>query len=259
MSATLAALQRQIGVRLVTRQGRGIRVTAAGLRYVGYARRILGLLEEAALAAVAESDPERGWLRIAAVVTAGELLLPRLLADFRSRHPTVGVELEVAPRDRVWAMLRDRHVDLGVAGRPPDPLGLRTVALRPNTLVVVAAPGLAADVEAARQAPWLLREPGSGTRENLEELLSAIDATGPRLTLGSNGAVVEGAVAGLGLALVSREAVTDLLAAGKLVEVAIPGTPLERPYHLVGHPDLPATATIFAEHALASGEWTAPA
>lgn len=56
-----------------------------------------------------------------------------------------------------------------------------------------------------------------------------------RLTLGSNGAVVAGAVAGLGVTLVSRDAVARQLAEGELVPVVLPGTPLRRPWHAVTH------------------------
>lgn len=103
--------------------------------------------------------------------------------------------------------------------------------------------------------PWLLREAGSGTRETLEALLEAVGGDGPRFTLGSNGAVIAGAEAALGATLASREVVAADIAAGRLVEVPLPGTPLDRPFHLVGRRDLSATARLFVAHVHASGEW----
>lgn len=255
VSAALGALQRQLGVRLVEREGRGARLTAAGRRYADYAGRVLGLLDEAALAAIAEDDPEAGSVRVAAVVSAGELLLPRALAAFREAHPRVGVDLEVGPRDRVWALLRSHAVDLAVAGRPPEMSPVRTLAVRRNELLAVAAPTLAVGTRSPRTAPWLLREPGSGTRDTLEVLLDDLGAAGPRLTLGSNGAVLAGARAGLGMCLVARDAVEDDLVEARLVQVAVPGTPLQRPYHLVGHRDVVPTARRFVEHLVGSHEW----
>lgn len=255
VSAAIGALQRQLGASLLERQGRGIRLTAAGARYADYARRVLGMLEEAAAAALAEADPRRGRLRVAAVTSAGEVLLPPLLAAFRRRWPEVALDLEVAARDRVWQLLRDHAVDLAVAGRPPADMDVVTYARRANELIVVAAPGLVSEAEDLRRIPWLLREPGSGTRETLEAVLEAIGAGGPRLTLGSNGAVVAGAVAGIGATLASRDAVAVELAARRLVVVETPATPLDRPYHLVGRRHLPATARRFVDDVLAHGGW----
>ena len=79
VSASLAALQKALGVALVAPDGRGLRLTDAGKSYAGYVQRIIGLLDEAGLAAAACADPERGELRIAAVTTAAEQVVPGIL------------------------------------------------------------------------------------------------------------------------------------------------------------------------------------
>ena len=119
VSAAVRALAEEIGVPLLERDGRGVRLTPAGRRYADYARRVLGLLDEATAAARGEADPEHGHVRLAAVTTAGEHLLPDLLAAFRARHPAVELGVDVAPSTRVWAMLGHHEVDVVVAGRPP--------------------------------------------------------------------------------------------------------------------------------------------
>ena len=257
VSASIAALARELGDPLVEPAGRGLRLTPSGTVYAQYARRVLGLLDEAAAAAVQELDPERGRLRLAAVTTAGEHLLPALLAGFRRRHPQVSLVLDVAPSEQVWDMLAAHETDLVIAGRPPVGAEARVVATKPNELVVVAAPGVAATFDWAR-TPWLLREQGSGTRITLEAYLNSQDAVPPRLVLGSNGAVVAGAVAELGVALVSRDAVADPLADGRLVEIPAPGTPLHRPWHaVVGAYPGPGPG-LFVRH-LRSAGWRAVA
>lgn len=246
VSAALAALQREVGTPLVEREGRGLRLTRAGTTYAEYARRILGLLDEAGLAALGEADGGRDRLRVAAVTSAGEHLIPPLLARFRAAHPTIGVALEVGPRERVWALLADHVVDVAVAGRPPPDSDLVVRAVRRNDLIVVAGSEWAdAPGRDVRDVPWLLREPGSGTRDTTEALLENLQADPIRLTLGSNGAVVAGVLAGLGVTLVSREAVHTELAAGRLIGVPVPGTPLDRPYHLVTHRTVPRATRLF--------------
>ncbi|MBP2366137.1 LysR family transcriptional regulator [Pseudonocardia parietis] len=262
VSAAVRALADEVGVPLVERDGRGVRLTAAGHRYAGYARRVLGLLEEGAAAARGEADPEHGRVRLAAVTTAGEHLLPELLAGFRERHPGVALEVDVAPSDRVWPMLAHHEVDVVVAGRPPatatgpgatGPPPVR--AVRGNALVVVGAPGTGHDPE---RATWLLREPGSGTRSTQEALLGDLGVDPPRLLLGSHGATVAAARAGLGITLVSRDAVHRLLAGGELVELTVPGTPLERPWHVVTHPDATASTELLLAHVLVTPPWHRP-
>jgi DNA-binding transcriptional LysR family regulator len=245
VSAAIGALTREVGVPLIEREGRGLRLTAPGRTYAGYARTILGLHDEALAAARGDSDPEHGRIRVAAVTTAGEHVLPALLAAFLARHPGVDLRLEVGTSEQVWDLLAAHRADLVIAGRPPRGLpGTVVRAVRPNALVVVAAPAIAASFEPGRTR-WLLREEGSGTRTTGEALLAGWEADPPRLTLGSNGAVIAGAAAGLGVTLVSRDGVAGHLADGRLVEVKAPPTPLRRPWHAVTtEPAQPSTALL---------------
>jgi LysR family transcriptional regulator, low CO2-responsive transcriptional regulator len=256
VSASIGALARELGVPLVEPVGRGLRLTASGTVYASYARRVLGLLDEGAAAAVQELDPERGRLRLAAVTTAGEHLLPALLAEFRRRHPGVALALEVAPSAQVWDLVSAHEVDLVIAGAPPSGVEARVVATKPNELVVAAAPSVAECFDWA-STPWLLREQGSATRTRVEAYLEAQHVAPPRLVLGSNGAVVAGAVAELGCTLVSRDAITDLLADGRLIELPVPGTPMRRPWHAVAGIRSGASTGLFVRHLHVSG-WRPP-
>ncbi len=258
VSAALAALAREVKAPLVERDGRGLRLTAAGDAYASYARRILGLHEEALAAARSGSEAGRGLVRVAAVPTAGEHLLPTALASFLAAHPAIDLRLEVGPSERTWAMFAAHEADVMIGGRPPAHATDAVIrATRPNLLVVVAAPAVAQafDLTATR---WLQREPGSATRAHGEALLATLDAAPPMLTLGSTGAVIAGAAAGLGATLVPREAVRDRMASGELVELLVPGTPLRRPWRAVTHEVVPAAATMLIAHLIKHGDWRAP-
>ncbi len=265
VSASLAALQKSLGVPLLRPEGRGLRLTDAGAAYASYVRRILGLLDEAGLAAAAAADPERGELRIAAVTTAAEQIVPGLLGGFRARHPQIGVRLEAGNRERVRALLDRHQVDLVLGGRPEPGWDAAVHAIRGHQLVVVAAPALAAGARdtsllpwLARQA-WLLREPGSGTRASTDALLAELDITPLTLMVGSNGAIRESASVGLGVTLVSRDAVAAELASGRLVELPVPGTPLHRDWYLVAHPGpLPPAAARLVAHMLRDADFHRP-
>ena len=268
VSSALAAVRKQVGVALVMRDGRGLRLTPAGEALAERARAALALLDEAVAAARGEADPDRGRLRLASVTTAGEHLAPPLLASFLADHPEVTVSLEVGNRRRVADLLSHHEVDLAIGGRPPP--GAETLAVRDNRLVVVAATRdpqrgrpkrTAHPVSRAElaEATWLLREPGSGTRATAEALLEELGITPRILTFGSNGAVLESVRIGLGVTLVSDDAAAGHLASGALEEWQHSGLPIERPWHLLGRVGEPLAPTPdrFLAHLLASG-WQLP-
>ncbi|MBI3635799.1 MAG: LysR family transcriptional regulator, partial [Candidatus Rokubacteria bacterium] len=141
VSAAVAALERELGAPLMERHGRGIRLTRAGEEFARHAAQALGLIEQGRSAVRAASRPGHGRLRLVAVTTAGEYLIPPLLSAFRERHPGVEVLLEVGNRGAVFARLRTREADLGIGGRPPAGDELTGEAILPNDLVLVAAAG----------------------------------------------------------------------------------------------------------------------
>jgi DNA-binding transcriptional LysR family regulator len=260
VSAAVGSIERELGVQLVERAGRGLVVTPAGLVFARYARQVLALLETAKAATTEALDPERGQLRLAAVTTAGEHVVPRFLASFRERHPEAGVTLEVGNRARVWDALEEHEADLAVGGRPPGGGRFVTLATRPNVLVLVAAgtgkPSVReVDVETLARTVVLVREEGSGTRSTAEELLDELGIDPRTLTLGSNGAIRESVQVGLGITLISRDAVARELDEGALEEWRCADLPRHRAWHVVARANehLPATARLFLTHMVAAG------
>ncbi len=247
VSAALAGLQREVGVPLVARNGRGLVLTEAGTELAIYGRRVFALMAEGTQRArqAAKFEPRR--LRIAAVTTAAEYLAPELLRQFREREPELDVELEVGNHARVWDRLGHWEVDLVLAGRPPAGQPFRSVATRAHELVVVAAAARTYDAIALAQTVWLVREPGSGTRAATEDVLGQLGIDPPRLTINSNGAIQACVRAGLGVSLASRDAVGGEVSAGTLQTVPTALTPLARNWHLVTSTDrdVPASAARF--------------
>ena len=242
VSTSLGQLRRVLGVDLVRREGRGLRLTPAGEVYAGYCRTIMGLLDQA-YAAV--QTAEEGRLRLGAVATASEVVLPPALAEFRRRHPKLELSLTVAPRDQLFDHLRHHEVDLVLGGRPPRGSGFALRATRANTLIVVGAPGVVADLA---RTTWLMRSHGSGLRDTTLGLLNRLELDPPQLTLGTHGAVVASARSGLGVTLVHADAVADDLARGALVQLDVPRTPMARPWAVATARLAPSTADLFVEH-----------
>jgi DNA-binding transcriptional LysR family regulator len=239
VSAAVSALERELGVELTERSGRALRPTAAGEAYVPYATDVLGLLAKGARAAREAAEQAPRTLRISAVTTAGEYLVPQLIQAFREQRPDVEVSLDVGNRALVFGRVLDHTVDVAVTGRVPDDGRLIGVDFADNEFVLVTAPGdpLAkrrwVAVEELAGRPWLLREPGSGTRVLCEEFLASRGIQPQVLTLGSNGAIKQAARAGLGLALQSRAAVELELELGLLSTISPRGGLPERRWYVV--------------------------
>ncbi len=210
VSAAVAALEREVGAKLLERDGRGLRPTAAGAAFAPYATHVLGLLEQGGRAAREAVAGERAMLRISAVTSAGDHVVPQLIRAFRDAHPELDIDLHVGNRREVFAGVLDHWADVAITGRVPDDDRLRGEAFGVNEIVLVTAPDdpLAkrrwVAVEELAACPWLLREPGSGSRAMAEEWLRQRGLVPSVLTLGSNTAVREAARAGLGIGLVSR-------------------------------------------------------
>ena len=242
VSAAVAALESALGTTLFGKDGRGIVPTDAGDTFAAYVRKLLGLLAEAAGAV---HDADRGRVRIGAVATASEYVLPPLIASFAEEHPHVELSLSVLPRDELFALAADHLLDVVLAGRPPRGSGLLTRAQRRNRLVLVGRPGYRDD---PLTVTWLLTGVGSGTRDTALSLLTRLQAAPPVLTLGTSGAAVAAARQGLGITLVHEEAVRDRLDAGELAMYPAPGTPLDRPWHLCTTAEPTAATRLFLRH-----------
>jgi DNA-binding transcriptional LysR family regulator len=261
VSAAVGTIEKELGIALVERAGRGLVVTPAGVVFARYARQVLALLETGKAATAEALDPERGQLRLAAVTTAGEHVVPRFLASFRARHPEAGVSLEVGNRNRVWDALEAHEADLVVGGRPPGGGRFVTLATRPNVLVLVAAGNGNPQVrnvslETIARSVVLLREDGSGTRSTAEELFDELGVDPRTLTLGSNGAIRESVQVGLGITLISRDAVARELDEGAMEEWRCADLPRQRAWHVVARAEehLPATAGLFLTHLVGAGQ-----
>lgn len=224
VSAAVAAVERQLGTTLLRREGRHVVLTDAGRTFADYSRTLIALADEAASAV---RDVDRPRLRIGAVSAAAEYVLPTALVAFRAHRPDVDLTVTVLPRDDLFAALGHHELDVGVAGRPPRGSGLVARASRRNRLVVVGAPDAPS---APLESTWLLRSPGSGMRTVTLDLLRGLELSPELLEMGSHGAVVAAARAGLGVTLAHEDAVARDIAGGRLVVHHVTGTPIERPW-----------------------------
>ncbi len=125
VSAQIQRLERELGQPLFDRAQRTIRLTAAGEAALPYARTALGAVADVRAAVDELSDLVRGSVRIG-TVTAHDVDLPALFADFHARHPAVEITLSTANSDELVDDLRTGGLDIGIVSIGSDdmPAGL---------------------------------------------------------------------------------------------------------------------------------------
>jgi DNA-binding transcriptional LysR family regulator len=227
VSAAVSALSKELGVDLTNRMGRTVEPSAAGEAFAPYAAHVIGLLDQGGRAAREAAGAAARELRIAAVTTAAEHIVPQLVQEFSASHPELTLTLDVGNRQRVFRELASHRADVAIGGRPPPGDQLSGEPFLDNPTFLITAPG---DPLARRRSvpvgelgmrPWLLREPGSGTRTMTEEFLARHELSPQMLTMGSNGAIKQAARAGLGVSLQSRAATALELKHGLLDTISV--------------------------------------
>jgi DNA-binding transcriptional LysR family regulator len=160
---------------------------------------------------------------MAASYTIGEYLLPRQVAEWTALHPQSHVRLQIANTRDVIESVAAFDVDVGFVEGTQKHADLLVRPWLDDELVIVAAPRhpLATQVASLRQlsgATWVMREPGSGTRQAAEAwLVPQLGDVDVRLELGSTEAIKGVIVAGHSLACLSRFTITHDLAEKRLV------------------------------------------
>jgi len=262
VSMQIKELESVMELPLFERAGRSIRLTMPGEYLLVYARRILGTLKEAGDAMTKLRKVQGGRITIGMVSTV-EYFLPRLLARFRSQHPGVEMRLAVGNREQLSKLLHDNEVDLAVMGRPPRELDTRAEPFAAHPLGIIASPEhpLARRREIAPKAldaePFIVREPGSGTRAAMEQFFrdSRIVAA-PIMEMTSNETIKQAVIANMGLAFVSLHTVALELSVQQLVVLDVVGLPLMRRWYIVNVQRKPLTpaAESFRYFVLDQGE-----
>lgn len=244
LSQNLRLLERHFGVPLTMRVGRRIVLTNAARTIVDYARRVLRLVEESEAVVREMKGLVRGRLSIGASTTPGTYLLPRLLGEYRARHPGIELELRIGDTRDVEEWVLHGAIDFGVIGETGEQLGLVVTPFHRDELVVVTPPMHPlghlerVDAEALAAQPLIVREQGSSTREVLARALAARGRSlNVLFELGSTEAILQAVMAGLGPSVVSELAVADHAGSRRLRVCRVAGLDLTRYLAVAVHPD----------------------
>ncbi|ASJ24457.1 LysR substrate-binding domain-containing protein [Laribacter hongkongensis] len=238
VSQSLQELEKQLGVQLFDRQHPHLRLNANGASLLPMADELLLRAREVeALFRAPEKLP--ATLRLGASSTIGSYLLPKVVARLRETYPDLRLAASVLNSAQLVAGLQQLTLDVVLMeGECLDP-ALTVRPWRRDELWLIAPAGhpLAQceglPVTALERQTWVIREPGSSSRAQFEQLIAS------RLTqwqvgfeLNASAGVIQAVAAGLGLALVSADAAAALLASGQICRLQL-AQPLSRMLNLV--------------------------
>ncbi|MCL6701646.1 LysR substrate-binding domain-containing protein [Pseudomonas sp. T1.Ur] len=215
LSRRIAELEEQLGVRLIERSARGLKLTEAGETLIARAEGPLGEVVEAMTAAQEGVSTPRGRLRVAAPVLFSQLAMGRIGAEFCAAYPQVSIE--VLAEDRLVDLVEEQFdVAIRINPRPDSNLVGRCFAK--DRLVVVAAPGVAKpETGAVSAVAAIVFSNFQPTQWNLDDGRLILEPI-PRLWFSSFLMIRDAAVAGGGAALLPQSIAWSQLARGELVQ-----------------------------------------
>jgi len=187
------------------------------------------------------TSPSKGVINVAGVNTS-QYFFPRVLGDFYSHYSDIYISLKVFNRQQVLDRVSVNSDDLYIMGYIPEELELKAVSFVENPLVVVAHPDhqLAGKkdipIKELANERFIAREPGSGTRREIGQFLDEHGVSlNSQIELGSNEAVKQGIIGGLGISILSLYAVALELRLGMLTILDVQGFPRMRQWHIAYH------------------------
>jgi DNA-binding transcriptional LysR family regulator len=243
VSMQVQALAEQVGVPLFEQLGKKIYLTAAGEELLRHVRRIIQQLREAGDALAAICGAKGGRLTLGVVSTA-KYFAPRLLVAFRKLYPEADLRLGVFNRETLVHQLGDNQIDLAIMGVPPKDFETVASVFAKHPHVIIAAPDHPfagrKRIEPGDLAdqPFLIREPGSGTRGAMERFFAGHGVQASDVTeMGSNETIKQAVMAGMGISFISEHTIGLELAAGRIIRLPVVGTPVMRQWYVVHRAD----------------------
>ncbi len=260
VSIQIRKLSEAIGLPLHEVIGKQLYITEAGHEVVSAAEEMFSTIDHLDDTINNLKGLTAGRLRIA-VVTTAKYFLPRILGPFCREYPDIDVEFHVGNRAQIIERLNNNRDDLYFFNDLPSDLDVTTHQFLPNPLAVIAA--REHPLAQRKRLKWsdlkdekfLIREPGSGTQNAVQQHLNKLDLTIERkMTITSNEAIKYAVAENMGVTILSAYVLADGVGLG-LVQLRVKGFPILSDWH-VAYPkqkSLSLTAQRFLEFILKRG------
>lgn len=248
VSLAIRELEQYYGVRLFDRLGRRLQITEAGKRFLQYAIHISDLFDD--METGLRNWDTQGVLRVGASITIGSQFMPSYVRVFSGMYPETEVRVVVEPSDRLERKLIANELDVAlIEGVAHDPSLVSEAYMEDRLSVVCPADGSwrqgqILTVEEFRRQRFLLREPGSGTREVFDRVIAQAGfSVSPVWVAMSTTALVNAVLNGLGIAVLPHRMVLPAVERGQVVTVGVEGLQFQRSFSILHHRDKFLTAS----------------
>lgn len=245
-----------IGVPLYEVVARKVYLTALGQELAKTARAISTEWEAFEQEVYGVKGLTQGKLKVAVVSTA-KYFIPRILGSFCAKYPQIDISLEVLNRDGVVKRLEENLDDLYIMSQPPLHLDIEDEVFMPNPLLLIAskehtlAKKKIVDLVSLKSEKFIFREKGSGTRMATDAHFKGLKLKpNIRLELGSNEAIKQAVIGGLGISVLSKYSLGDKSDQEKVAILKCKEFPIQSSWHIVSPKGkkLSPIATIFKKH-----------
>jgi DNA-binding transcriptional LysR family regulator len=245
-----------IGVPLYEVVARKVHLTAMGQELAKTARAISTQWESFEQEVHGVKGLTQGKLKVAVVSTA-KYFIPRILGTFCAKYPQIDISLEVLNRDGVVQRLEENLDDLYIMSQPPLHLDIDDEVFMPNPLLLIAskehflAKKKSVDLSSLKNEKFIFREKGSGTRMATDAHFKRLKLKpNIRLELGSNEAIKQAVIGGLGIAVLSKYSLGDKSDQEEVAILKCNEFPIESSWHIVSPKGkkLSPIAAIFKKH-----------
>lgn len=241
VSQHIAALEEQLGAKLLDRSAKGILPTESGKVLLKHVRKIVGETREIPLAMKRLAGLEDVILTIGASNIPGNYLLPEAMPFFLDQYPRVAISVIQGDSRETVERVKLEQVEIGVVGTRYEDKDVLFTPLGQDVLVLAAGRkrgrqrGKSITLDELTTEPYISREPGSGTRKTVQEALTRVGA-GPlnvRVCLGSNEAIKQAVIHGIGVSFLSETAIRREIARKELAAVSVTGLEISRSFYIV--------------------------
>lgn len=239
VSIQMKQLTKAVGLPLFEQVGKRLYLTDAGQELLDTCQDIFERLSQFEMTVADLQGLKKGQLKLS-VITTAKYVIPRLLGPFCQQYPGIDVSLIVTNHENVVERLRENLDDLYIPSQIPENQDVHTYSFLENPLVVLASRNhpLAKEthipIEKLNGESFIMREPGSGTRQAVEKLLHEHEISiNVRLELGSNEAIKQAVAGGLGISVLSKHCLALEGDSGQLAVLNVEGFPIERQWQIV--------------------------
>ncbi len=258
VSIQVKQLTKAVGLPLFEQVGKRLYLTDAGRELLTTCREIFDRLDQFEMTVANFKGLKQGRLRLAAVTTT-KYFVPRLLGPFCQRYPGIDVEFQVTNHEGLVARLSENLDDLYILSQLPEHLDISYHAFLENPLVVLAPMDHPLvhekniPLKRLIDEPFIMREPGSGTRSSVQKLFDEQGiSVKVRLELGSNEAIKQAIIGGLGISVLSLHTLGLEGTSDKLAILDVEGFPIRRQWYAIypAGKQLSVVAQTFFEYLL---------